>query len=457
MSRALIVDDEPAIRELMQLTLARFGLECDTAGELAEGLARLRQAPYALCLADLKLPDGSGLDLVEQIQQSWPQMPVAIITAFGSPDTAVAALKAGAFDYLTKPVELPRLKALIEHALKLDRTRPGQRRLIGHSEPMQLVRAQISRLARSQAPVFIFGESGTGKEVIARLIHESGPRTEQPFVPVNCGAIPAELIESELFGHRKGAFTGASSDKPGLFRAAQGGTLFLDEIGELPLAMQVKLLRAIQERAVRPVGGHEELSVDVRILSASHRDLAQLVHEGRFRQDLYYRVNVIELRVPPLRERRQDLPELIEALLGQIAGRYGGAPPELGADALDRLYRHRFPGNVRELENRLERAYALCEGGVIHAADLDLDGGPGEPGLAPEPAAASFTPTGNAHPPASTRVIEPAPGDPEAEEQRRVLATLEQHRWNRTRAAESLGMTLRQLRYRLQKWGLSDR
>ena len=365
----LVVDDEDDIRELLELSLMRMGLACDTAGTVQAARELLAQRRYRLCLTDMRLPDGDGLELVEHIQTSQPGLPVAVITAFGSIETAIRALKLGAFDFVTKPVELKALRELVSHALKLKgvdehaaAAPAGTRALVGHSPAFEQLRGQAEKLARNQAPVFIHGESGTGKEVIARYIHSLGARAAGPFVPVNCGAISAELMESEFFGHRKGSVTGAGADTEGLFQAANGGTLVLDEIGELPLAMQVKLLRAIQERAVRPVGAHAEEAVDVRLLSASHQDLGRLVAEGRFRQDLFFRINVITLRVPPLRERREDIADLATHILARLAAREGGAPRRLSADALQALQRYAFPGNVRELENLLERACALCEG-----------------------------------------------------------------------------------------------
>lgn len=439
----LVVDDEEDIRELLELSLMRMGLGCDAAGTVAEARALLDNRRYRLCLTDMRLPDGDGLELVDFIQHHQPGLPVAVITAFGSIETAIRALKLGAFDFVTKPIELKALRELVTHALKLQAPAAdtgeadGRRNLIGSSAALAQLRGQVEKLARNQAPVFIHGESGTGKEVIARLIHSLGARAAGPFVPVNCGAISPELMESEFFGHRKGSFTGATMDKEGLFQAANGGTLFLDEIGELPLAMQVKLLRAIQERAVRPVGAHAEEAVDVRILSASHRDLAQLVNENRFRQDLFFRINVITLRVPPLRERREDIPDLADHVLGLLAAREGGPLRTLSADALAALCQHPFPGNVRELENLLERACALCEGDEITAADLDLHltEGLGQPiihlNMDEEDAAADSD-----------------------DEKIKVLRALDETRWNRSAAARQLGMTLRQLRYRLQKWGM---
>jgi len=439
----LVVDDEADIRELLELSLMRMGLGCDAAGTVTEAKTLLEGRRYRLCLTDMRLPDGDGLELVEHIQRQYPGLPVAVITAFGSIETAIRALKVGAFDFVTKPVELKALRELVTHALKLQAPSaetPGEggRKLIGSSAALAQLRVQVEKLARNQAPVFIHGESGTGKEVIARLIHSLGARAAAPFVPVNCGAISPELMESEFFGHRKGSFTGAATDKEGLFQAANGGTLFLDEVGELPLSMQVKLLRAIQERAVRPVGAHAEESVDVRILSASHRDLAQLVNENRFRQDLYFRINVITLRVPPLRERPEDIPDLATHVLARLAEREGGAVRHLSPDALAALSRHCFPGNVRELENLLERACALCEGDQINADDLDLQQCEGL-----TQAAGSFD------------VAEEDDAAADSDDERiKVLRALDENRWNRSAAARQLGMTLRQLRYRLQKWGM---
>ncbi len=438
----LVVDDEADIRELLELSLMRMGLGCDAAGTVTEAKALLEGRRYRLCLTDMRLPDGDGLELVEHIQRQYPGLPVAVITAFGSIETAIRALKVGAFDFVTKPVELKALRELVTHALKLqapsgETPDEGGRKLIGSSAALAQLRVQVEKLARNQAPVFIHGESGTGKEVIARLIHSLGARAAAPFVPVNCGAISPELMESEFFGHRKGSFTGAATDKEGLFQAANGGTLFLDEVGELPLSMQVKLLRAIQERAVRPVGAHAEESVDVRILSASHRDLAQLVNENRFRQDLYFRINVITLRVPPLRERPEDIPDLAAHVLARLAEREGGAVRHLSSDALAALSQHGFPGNVRELENLLERACALCEGDQINAEDLDLLQCEGL-----TQAAGSFD------------IAEEDDAADSDDERIKVLRALDENRWNRSAAARQLGMTLRQLRYRLQKWGM---
>ncbi|PAU56714.1 sigma-54-dependent transcriptional regulator [Pseudomonas indica] len=440
--RALIVDDEPDIRELLEITLGRMKLDTRSARNVKEAREWLAREPFDLCLTDMRLPDGSGLDLVQYIQQRHPQVPVAMITAYGSLDTAVNALKAGAFDFLTKPVDLNRLRELVATALRLrspsSEEAPVDNRLLGESPPMRTLRKQVAKLARSQAPVYISGESGSGKELVARLIHEQGPRTEQPFVPVNCGAIPSELMESEFFGHKKGSFTGAIEDKQGLFQAANGGTLFLDEVADLPLPMQVKLLRAIQEKAVRAVGGQQEVMVDVRILSATHKDLAAEVAAGRFRQDLYYRLNVIELRVPPLRERREDIPLLADVMLKRLAEGTGQPPAKLTSEALEKLKNYRFPGNVRELENMLERAYTLCEDDLIQAPDLRLADASG--------AAESGE--------ASLAQIDNLEDYLEEIERKLIMQALEETRWNRTAAAQRLGLTFRSMRYRLKKLGI---
>ena len=440
--KALIIDDEPDIRELLEITLGRMKLDTRSARNLKEARECLAREHYDLCLTDMRLPDGSGLELVQHIQQQYPQLPVAMITAYGSLDTAIGALKAGAFDFLTKPVDLARLRELVNTALRLRAPNPddlsADNRLLGVSPPMNLLRKQIGKLARSQAPVYISGESGSGKELVARLIHEQGPRHERPFIPVNCGAIPSELMESEFFGHKKGSFTGAIEDKPGLFQEANGGTLFLDEVADLPLTMQVKLLRAIQEKAVRPVGGAKEVVVDVRVLCATHKDLAAEVAAGRFRQDLYYRLNVIELRVPPLRERREDIALLAEVMLRRLADDCGDNPPRLHPDALVKLQSYRFPGNVRELENMLERAYTLCEGDEIKAGDLRLSD------------ACSAVEGGEA----SLAQIDNLEDHLEEVERKLIMQALEETRWNRTAAAQRLGLTFRSMRYRLKKLGL---
>ncbi|CAI8752292.1 sigma-54-dependent transcriptional regulator [Pseudomonas putida] len=437
--KVLIVDDEPDIRELLEITLGRMKLDTYCARNAGEALALLQREPFDLCLTDMRLPDGSGLELVQHIQQHYPQVPVAMITAFGSLDTAINALKAGAFDFLTKPVDLTRLRELVTSALLLPV--PGSaidRRLLGESPPMRDLRKQIEKLARSQAPVYISGESGSGKELVARLIHERGPRASQPFVPVNCGAIPTELMESEFFGHRKGSFSGAIEDKPGLFQAAHGGTLFLDEVADLPLPMQVKLLRAIQEKAVRSVGGQQEVVVDVRILCATHKDLGAEVAAERFRQDLYYRLNVIELRVPPLRERRDDIEPLASHMLKRLAADSGQPAAKLHPNALDTLKNYRFPGNVRELENMLERAHTLCENKLIEASDLRL----AEGNCAAEGGAPDLTQIDNLE------------AYLENVERQLLLQALEETRWNRTAAAQRLNLSFRSMRYRLKKLGL---
>ncbi|NMY43724.1 MULTISPECIES: sigma-54-dependent transcriptional regulator [Pseudomonadaceae] len=440
--RALIVDDEPDIRELLEITLGRMKLDTRSARNVKEAREWLAREPFDLCLTDMRLPDGTGLDLVQHIQQRHAEVPVAMITAYGSLDTAINALKAGAFDFLTKPVDLGRLRELVATALRLrsgETTEgPVDTRLLGESPPMKALRNQIQKLARSQAPVYISGESGSGKELVARLIHEQGPRAEKPFVPVNCGAIPSELMESEFFGHKKGSFTGAIEDKQGLFQAANGGTLFLDEVADLPLAMQVKLLRAIQEKAVRAVGGQQEVVVDVRILCATHKDLAAEVAAERFRQDLFYRLNVIELRVPPLRERREDIPLLADTMLKRLAEGSGLPAARLSLEALDKLKCYRFPGNVRELENMLERAYTLCENDQIQADDLRL---------------ADAAPAGESGE-ASLAQIDNLEDYLEEIERKLIMQALEETRWNRTAAAQRLGLTFRSMRYRLKKLGI---
>lgn len=450
---ALVVDDERDIRELLVLTLGRMGLRISTAANLAEARELLASNHFDLCLTDMRLPDGNGIELVTEITRDHPRTPVAMITAFGSMDLAVEALKAGAFDFVSKPVDIGVLRGMVKHALELNNTeRPSTpapaenaSRLLGESNAMNELRATISKVARSQAPVYILGESGVGKELVARTIHDQGARAAGPFIPVNCGAIPGELMESEFFGHRKGSFTGAHADKPGLFQAANGGTLFLDEVAELPLQMQVKLLRAIQEKSVRPVGAAAEVPVDVRILSATHKDLATLVQDGRFRHDLYYRINVIELRVPPLRERRSDLPQLAAAILSRLAHAQGQPLPALAPSAIDALTGYAFPGNVRELENILERALAMVEGGHISADDLRL------------PQARPFCADNGKGAAAQEAVIDidPAtaalPSYIEQLERSAIQKALEENRWNKTRTAAQLGITFRALRYKLKK------
>jgi two-component system response regulator PilR (NtrC family) len=444
----LVVDDEPDICELLSITLQRMDLNPRTANTLAAAQRLLKTEPFDLCLTDMQLPDGDGLELVEWMQQYTPTVPVAVITAHGNMETAVRALKVGAFDFVSKPLDLAGLRKLVAAAIKLSGTNDGDTsvfgpRLLGTSAAMQHLREMIGRVARSQAPVHIFGESGTGKELVAKLIHESGPRRDNPFVPVNCGAIPTELMESELFGHKRGSFTGAVSDKKGLIQSAEGGTLFLDEIADLPLHMQVKLLRVIQEKAVRPVGEQLEVPIDVRILSATHKNLAQLVTEGKFREDLFYRVNVIELRVPSLRERPEDVPELAEAVLRRLGRRMKITPPMMGKDALAALERYAFPGNVRELENILERAITLTAGGEIRGVDILLRssvlGATGIPGTDVSESAVAASALGD---------------HLEDIEREAIRKALEQTRYNKTAAAKILGMTFRALRYRIKKLGI---
>jgi two-component system response regulator PilR (NtrC family) len=444
----LVVDDEPDICELLSITLQRMDLNPRTASTLAAAQRLLKTEPFDLCLTDMQLPDGDGLELVEWMQQYTPTVPVAVITAHGNMETAVRALKVGAFDFVSKPLDLPGLRKLVVAAIKLSGTNDGDTsvfgpRLLGASVAVQHLREMIGRVARSQAPVHIFGESGTGKELVAKLIHESGPRRDNPFVPVNCGAIPTELMESELFGHKRGSFTGAVTDKKGLIQSAEGGTLFLDEIADLPLHMQVKLLRVIQEKAVRPVGEQLEVPIDVRILSATHKNLAQLVTEGKFREDLFYRVNVIELRVPSLRERPEDVPELAEAVLRRLGRRMKITPPMMGKDALAALERYAFPGNVRELENILERAITLTAGGEIRAVDILLRSSVLGPTGVPGTDASESSLAANAL------------GDHlEDIEREAIRRALEQTRYNKTAAAKILGMTFRALRYRIKKLGI---
>jgi two-component system response regulator PilR (NtrC family) len=442
--RVLVVDDEPDIRELLELTLTRMGLGVVAVGSLAEARDTLRDARFDLCLTDMRLPDGEGLDLVRHISGLAGDLPVAVITAHGSAENAVAALKAGAFDYVSKPVGLEQLRALVKSALSLpDQADPPPRDLplLGGSAPLDQVRKLIAKLARTQAPVHVSGESGSGKELAARLIHGEGARRERPFVPVNCGAIPETLMESEFFGYKKGAFTGAEQDRDGFFQAASGGTLFLDEVADLPLAMQVKLLRVIQEKRVRKVGATQEEPVDVRIISATHQNLARLVESGRFRQDLFYRLNVIELKMPPLRDCREDIPLIAASILERIARASGAAPARLSDAALAELAQYDFPGNIRELENVLERAMALSGGAEIGADELML-----------RPVAAEE---------GGGRAADGALGAPLPEyldrvEREAILEALARTQFNRTAAAKLLGITFRTLRYRMQRLGITD-
>ncbi|MBK7646730.1 MAG: sigma-54-dependent Fis family transcriptional regulator [Betaproteobacteria bacterium] len=437
MSRVLVIDDEADIRELIDLTLVRMGLATECVGSVTEARAALERDVFQLCLTDMRLPDGEGLDIVRYITEHHPQTPVAVITAYGSAENAVAALKAGAFDYLSKPVGLEQLRTLIKSALRLPGGVEGNddplQSLIGDSPSMQQVRAMIEKLARSQAPIYISGESGSGKELAARLIHSRSARAAGTFVPVNCGAIPENLMESEFFGYRKGAFTGADSERDGFFHAAHGGTLFLDEVADLPLAMQVKLLRAIQEKRVRKVGSVAEEPVDVRIICATHRNLRELVDKGAFRQDLYYRLNVIELRMPPLRERMEDIVPLVESVLRRV---FGDSPPRLSSGAVKALSLYSFPGNVRELENILERATALCSGDAIEVEDLHL--GPEEIAGGEEQGRGSETLDDYLN-----RL-----------ERQAILEALQKAEGNRTAAARLLGVTFRSMRYRLERLGI---
>src|SRR5690554_5741517 len=455
---ALIVDDEPDIRDLLEITLTRMGIETLTAPDITSALKLLEKHSPQLCLTDMNLPDGNGIELVQWIQKHKPATPVAVITAYGSMDTAIESLKAGAFDFVSKPVELSRLRELVNSALKLTKTEPDADDvsdepglLLGNSSQIKKLRNQTRKLARSQAPVFINGESGSGKELVARMIHLQGPRSDGPFIAVNCGAIPSELMESEFFGHKKGSFTGAVDNKDGLFRSANGGTLFLDEVADLPLAMQVKLLRAIQEKAVRPVGDTKEVPVDIRVLSATHKNLPELVQEGSFRQDLFYRINVIELAVPPLRDRAEDIPLLAEHILQRIAREYECDPAKLTPAAIDRLQGYDFPGNVRELENILERAFTLCDDDLIDAADLHLGGG-AIPGT-PVSELSSDTGTSEAPAPVPEGEID-LEGFLENIERQAIEKALEATRWHKTAAAKTLGISFRALRYRLKKLGM---
>ena len=427
---ALVIDDEPDICELLTLTLERMDVRTESATDVASAKSLLGKHQFDICLTDMRLPDGDGLELVEWMQTHAPGIPVAVITAHGNVETAVQALKLGAFDFVSKPLDLGNLRKIVENALRLDATQQQRSRLIGDSQRMQDLRDMIDKVARSQAPVHISGESGTGKELVARLIHDSGPRAAGPFLAVNCGAIPAELMESEFFGHRKGSFTGAVNDKAGLLQCAEGGTLFLDEIADLPLPMQVKLLRVIQEKKVRPVGAAQEESVDIRILSATHRNLSKMVADGHFREDLYYRINVIEIPVPALRERGDDVLILADHILARL-----NSEASLHDEARQAILTYAFPGNVRELENMLERAVTLCASGVIKAPDLHMRQNSGA-----DPATLTQT----------TRL-----GDQLEDVQRQaIIEALEKTRYNKTAAAKLLGLSFRQLRYRIKKLGI---
>jgi two-component system response regulator PilR (NtrC family) len=447
----LVVDDEPDLLELVSLTLGRMNLRTRTAPDLGSARRLLKSERFDLCLTDMRLPDGDGLDLVAWIQENRAAVPVAVITAHGNVESAVRALKLGAFDFVSKPLDLSVLRKLVGTAIKLGAVNDGKTtatlkgpRLLGSSAVMEQLREMIGRVARSQAPVHICGESGTGKELVARMIHDSGARSDGPFVAVNCGAIPTELMESELFGHKRGSFTGAVADKKGLVQSAEGGTLFLDEVADLPLHMQVKLLRVVQEKTVRSVGAAREETVDVRILSATHKNLADLVAQGLFREDLFYRINVIELRVPALRERSGDIREIAEAILARLARRADGAVPEISEDAVQLLQGYPFPGNVRELENVLERALTLSTGGVIAPEHIRLRtttrpaGGESDAAVAAAAIEASMA--------LGTQL--------ESIERDAIIKALEKTRYNKTAAAKVLGMSFRALRYRIKKLGI---
>lgn len=452
--QVLVIDDEPDIRELLDITLMRMGVDATLAENITQAKQFLERQTFDLCLTDMNLPDGNGIDLVAHIQKEYPSTPVAVITAYGSMETAVTALKAGAFDFVSKPIELKHLRDLVQSAFKLPSeavssstpTNPSEapqdsaKKILGESKAVALLRKQVAKLARSQAPVYIHGESGSGKELAAKLIHELGPRSEGPFIAVNCGAIPNELMESEFFGHKKGAFTGATENKEGFFQAANGGTLFLDEVADLPLAMQVKLLRSLQEKSVRPVGEQKEIAIDVRILSATHKDLSLEVDEGHFRQDLFYRINVITLNVPALRERKDDVELLASKMLDKIATEWQMDHIELAPAAMEALKNYHFPGNIRELQNILERAYTLCEDDVIDVEDLQLP----------------TSRTHSEHNPLDETDVDIAEIGSlddflENIEKKAIQQALEETRWNKTAAAKRLGITFRALRYKLKK------
>ncbi len=466
--KVLIVDDEPDIRELLEITLGRMSLETRSASSLGEAMRLLGNEEFDFCLTDMRLPDGDGISLVEQMQNRTRLLPIAVITAHGNTESAIRALKAGAFDFVSKPVDLQKLRELVNAGLSLRADATGrpeeehsiaEQRISGQSSAAQNLREQIQRVARSQAPVFIRGESGSGKELAARAIHELSARRHGPFVAVNCGAIPAELMESELFGHLKGSFTGADKNKQGLFETAREGTLFLDEVADLPLHMQVKLLRVIQEKSLRPIGSPEEIATNVRILSASHKNLAAQIELGHFRQDLYYRINVIELAVPPLRERREDIPLLARTIMDRLAREHQCQAPDLSHSAISALQDYSFPGNVRELENILQRAFTLSDGETIEPAHLALSDDTPQ-----SPAAASLARAPETTVPADTLEAGAVPGavqhfDPgfdlekhlENIERQTIEAALVQTRWNKTAAARKLGLTFRSLRYRMKK------
>ena len=437
---ALIIDDEPDIRELLDITLTRMSINSHCAENLNAARELLKKNDYDICLTDMKLPDGNGVEFVNEILGTYPNLPIAVITAHGNMDTAITALKYGAFDFLTKPVDLHVLRTLVNDALNLSRNEvSADQALIGKSPVIYSLRTKIGKLSRSQAPIYISGESGSGKELVARLIHNMGARASYPFVPVNCGAIPHELMESEFFGHKKGSFTGAVSDKGGLFQAAEGGTLFLDEIADLPQNIQVKLLRAIQEKKVRAIGSQQEVPVNVRILSATHKNLAELVDKGIFRQDLFYRINVIELNVPPLRDRKDDIPLLAEHIMARLNADNELHPVSISAEAMKMLLAYDYPGNIRELENILERAITMCDGDTINPVDIGLS-----PGQNNQPFDMHNLEHSN---------LEAFLADVE---KRAILEALEKTNGNKTAAAKLLGISFRALRYRMEKLELDS-
>ena len=454
--RVLVIDDEPDIRELLNLTLSRMGLDVTTAEDLTEARQALQNQTFSFCLTDMRLPDGNGLDLVEEISNQFPDLPTAVITAHGKIEDAVHALKMGAFDFVSKPVDLAVLRKLVNTALKLRRDEPREQtpqgesagkapqaildKLRGNSKAITQCKTMIAKLARSQAPILVSGESGSGKELAARLIHELGPRADGPFIPVNCGAIPTELMESEFFGHKKGSFTGATADKEGLFQAADGGTLLLDEVADLPLHMQVKLLRVIQEKAVMPIGARQEVPVDVRILSATHKPLKPLVENGKFRNDLYFRLNVIELRMPGLRELREDIPLLAERFLEEVTEqREGQTTPRISQAAMAALQAHHYTGNVRELINILQRAVTLCEGDVIEEDDLLLE----------------HVGVHDAQTDTQVKADDQSLDSYIEDIEKKMLEdALQKARYNKTRAAKQLGISFRSFRYKLKKFGI---
>lgn len=480
-AQILVVDDEPDLRTLYELTLLREGYRVEAAGSVSEAWQHLEAGRFDAVITDMRLPDGLGMEILQRIQQDQRGERCVVMTAYGSAENAVEALKAGAFDYLTKPVDLKQFRAVVASAVQatvqtataksVRTTDDGGKaapaigssgvaaleRLVGESEPMRLVKARIAKVARGMAPVLVRGESGTGKELVARAVHACSQRSDGPFVAVNCGAIPENLLEAEFFGARKGSYTGSSQDRDGYFQAARGGTLFLDEIGDLPLAMQSKLLRAIQERSVRPIGSTQEDAVDVRIVSATHKDLHAEVQASRFRQDLFYRLNVIEIAVPALRERRGDLPALCSALLERIARDAGMPVPKLSADVLQLLSEHPLRGNVRELENLLHRAVALSDGDMLHLDFVDSSVMPTE-AAAPEPVLAR-EPQPESAPAFASRQTSAMPNDLQGyldQQERRILVrALQESGFNRTAAAARLGLSLRQIRYRIARLGIA--